>query len=316
MKIAPGFACVWLAGVLALASPVLAVTRSGRWDLNVTGAGLAYPGWLGISDEGGTVAVTYVGRVGSARVIREFTLEGNRLSFSRDEWFGSYQKVDHVFHLDDDRVTGTFIRADGTTFGVTGVAAPALDRLTPTEWTPPRPLFDGGSFNGWIELNGGKTTTASWRIEDGVLVTSKGTSDLGTVETFDDFQLHVEFNCPPNGNSGIYLRGRYEVQIEDDAPTAPLSQQTGGVYGWEGPAEPVPRRPGEWQTLEITFVGRRATVRLNGQTLFAEQEIPGITGAALDSDEAKPGPIVLQSSHGRSGGEIRFRNLTIATPAR
>jgi len=131
-------------------------------------------------------------------------------------------------------------------------------------------------------------------------------------QRFGDFKLHVEFNCAPGSNSGVYLRGRYELQIEDDPEPEGPTMRTGGVYGFLAPTPEQPCRPGEWQTYDITLVGRVVTVVQNGQTIIDKQEIPGITGGALDSDEALPGAIYLQ---GTEAGHVAFRNITI-TPAR
>jgi hypothetical protein len=122
--------------------------------------------------------------------------------------------------------------------------------------------------------------------------------------------LHIEFNCARGANSGVYLRGRYEVQIEDDAKPEGPNQRTGAIYGYLAPVVAAPRTPGIWQTYEITLVGRRVTVVLNGKTLIDNREIPGITGGAIDSHEASPGPIVLQGS---DGGHVAYRNI-IVTP--
>ena len=144
-----------------------------------------------------------------------------------------------------------------------------------------------------------------------MLVTPGRGPELITTDTFEDFKLHVEFNCAPKSNSGVYLRGRYELQIEDDpAPEGP-SQSTGGIYGFLAPSPTPPRKPGEWQAYDITLVGRMVTVVLNSQTIINNQEIPGITGGALDSHEGLPGPIYLQGSE---NGHVRFRNILI-TPA-
>jgi hypothetical protein len=107
------------------------------------------------------------------------------------------------------------------------------------------------------------------------------------------------------------LRGRHEVQIEDSAGLEPTSVHLGGVYGFLTPNEDAAKKPGEWQTFDITLIGRLVTVVLNGRTIICSQTIPGITGGALDSDEAAPGPLLLQGDH----GPVEFRNLKI-TPAK
>jgi hypothetical protein len=138
----------------------------------------------------------------------------------------------------------------------------------------------------------------------------KSGTNLVTTAKFTDFKLHVEVNCPQSGNSGIYLRGRYEVQVEDSDDPEPLSVHLGGIYGFLVPNENVSKGPDAWQAFDITLVGRRVTVVLNGKTIICDQTIPGITGGALDSDEGAPGPIYLQGDH----GPVQYRNLVL-TPA-
>jgi hypothetical protein len=134
-------------------------------------------------------------------------------------------------------------------------------------------------------------------------------ANLATERTFEDFRLQLEFRVPEGGNSGVYLRGRYEVQIAGSAPATPSDGDLGAIYGFLAPTE-IPYRPGEWQTLDVTLIGRLVTVALNGRTVICNREIPGITGGALDSDEGSPGPILLQGDH----GPVEFRNIVL-TPA-
>ena len=125
-----------------------------------------------------------------------------------------------------------------------------------------------------------------------------------------DFKLHIEFRYPEHSNSGVYLRGRYEVQVEDSYGKQPGSVYLGGVYGFLTPSENVARKAGEWQSYDITLVGRRVTVEANGKTIIHNQIIPGITGGAINSKEATPGPLLLQGDH----GPVEYRNITISTP--
>jgi hypothetical protein len=136
--------------------------------------------------------------------------------------------------------------------------------------------------------------------------------ELISTAKFNDFKLHIEFNCGHGANSGVYLRGRYEVQIEDDPQPEGPTMRTGGVYGFLAPSPEQPSRPGEWQSFDITLIGRIVTVVQNGVTIIDNQEIPGITGGALESHEGLPGPIYLQGSE---AGRVAFRNITI-TPAK
>jgi hypothetical protein len=122
----------------------------------------------------------------------------------------------------------------------------------------------------------------------------------------------VEFNCAKDSNSGVYLRGRYEVQVETESEAEPPSHHTGGVYGFLAPTPEQPRSPDTWQTFDITLIGRRVTVVLNGKTVIDNREIPGITGGAVDSSEGTPGPIYLQGSE---KGHVAYRSIVV-TPAK
>ena len=123
--------------------------------------------------------------------------------------------------------------------------------------------------------------------------------------------MHVEFRYPAGSNSGVYLRGRYEVQIEDTAGLPPAVDHLGAIYGFLEPSVDVARKAGEWQSFDVTLAGRHVTVILNGETIIANRVIPGITGAALDSNESAPGPLMLQGDH----GPIEFRKI-IVRPAK
>jgi hypothetical protein len=112
------------------------------------------------------------------------------------------------------------------------------------------------------------------------------------------------------GNSGIFLRGRYEIQVayvdrEDNF------HGIGAIYGFIAPAVDVPRRPGEWESFDVTLIGRYLTLVRNGVTIVDNREIPGITGAALDCNEDQPGPFYIQGDH--SGG-MKYRNITVSVP--
>jgi hypothetical protein len=173
-------------------------------------------------------------------------------------------------------------------------------------WGKPITLFNGKDFTGW--RFGDPNRAANWKVENGELVNHGHGTDIITSPKFGDFKLHLEFNCGPQSNSGVYLRGRYEVQIETDSVAEPPSHHTGGVYGFLDPKPELPRKPGEWRTFDITLLGRTVTIVQDGQTIIDHQEIPGIAGGALDSHEELPGPIYLQGSE---QGRVAFRNIVI-----
>jgi hypothetical protein len=282
----------------------------GRWDLTLKAPEREYPSWLELREENGQLKAEMVGRWGNARPLPSVELSNGRLKFvsPKEE---EVSKADLVFEgtLNGKTLSGTLTGPDGKTWQWTGVRAPALKRTSPPSWATPIPLFNGKDLTGWREDVPGASPV--WKVENGLLVRPDRGPELINNSKFQDFKLHVEFNCGPDSNSGLYLRGRYEVQIETDSATDPPSQRMGGVYGFLAPSPEPARKPGEWQTYDITLIGRMVTVVLNGQTIIDNKEIPGITGGALDSHEELPGPIYLQGSE---KGRVMFRNIVV-TPA-
>ena len=282
----------------------------GRWDLTLKTPSREYPSWLEITQESGQLKALLVSRWGHARPLPKIELSNGQITFvsPKDE---EDRKDDMVFvgTLSGQKMSGTTSGQDGTPWQWTGERAPDLKIKAEPKWGKPASLFNGKDLSGWRPSD--PNATATWKVENGTLVSPGHGPELITDAKFENFKLHVEFNCAPKSNSGIYLRGRYEVQIEDDPVPEGPTMRTGGVYGFLAPLPEQPRRPGEWQTYDITLVGRVVTVVQNGQTIIDKQEIPGITGGALDSHEGRPGPIYLQGSE---DGHVAFRNITI-TPA-
>ncbi|HME33595.1 MAG TPA: DUF1080 domain-containing protein [Candidatus Sulfotelmatobacter sp.] len=283
----------------------------GRWDLTLKTPLRDYPSWLEISQQDGQLKAQFVGRWGNARPLPKCELSNGQLTFvsPKEE---EDRKDDMVFvgKLSGKTLMGTTTGPDGTSWQWTGERAPSLKRTGAPKWGKPTQLFNGKDLSGWKASDPNASPT--WKVENGTLVSPGHGPELISDAKFQDFKLHVEFNCAKGSNSGVYLRGRYELQIEDDPVPEGPTMRTGGVYGFLAPSPEQPRRPGEWQTYDITLVGRVVTVVQNGQTIIDQQEIPGITGGALDSHEALPGPIYLQGSE---AGHVSFRNITI-TPAK
>ena len=283
----------------------------GRWDLTLNTPGRESPSWLEITQDDGRCKARMVSRWGHARPLPKCEIANGHITFvsPKEE---EERKDDMVFEgkLSGKTLVGSTTGPDGTPWQWTGERAPSLKRTNDPTWGKPTQLFNGRDLSGWTTSD--PKATAAWKIENGTLVTPGRGPELITDAKFGDFKLHVEFNCGPGANSGIYLRGRYELQIEDDPEPEGPTMRTGGVYGFLAATPEPPRKPGEWQTYDITLVGRMVTVVLNGQTIIDKQEIPGITGGALDSHEGLPGPIYLQGSE---AGHVAFRNITI-TPAR
>lgn len=297
---------------VAAQAPAQAPPRApiiGRWDLTVQGPKAAYPSWLEVSLSGTrTLVGRFVGGGGSARPIARVDFKDGTVHFAiPPQW--EKETTDLVLDatLTGDTLEGTIATPAGQKHRFTGRRAPSLRRPAPPSWGETVPLFNGKDLTGWTTFGG----ASQWAAENGILSNAKSGANLVTTATFTDFKLHVEVNLPKGSNSGIYLRGRYEVQVEDSSDPEPKSTDLGGVYGFLVPNENAGTGAGTWQTFDITLVGRRVTVVLNGKTIICDQTIPGITGGALDSDEGAPGPIYLQGDH----GAVQYRNLTI-TPVK
>lgn len=287
----------------------------GRWDLTVTDPAGAYPSWLEVLTSGSSALVgRFVGRFGSARPIGRLEWSGGVLRFAiPPQWEEGDGDLRLEARLQQDQLEGTIVDPDGSSRSFTGVRAPALRRAEQPVWGTPDTLFNGRDLSGWTTEGTGGGRANNWIVRNGVLTNpSGGGANLMTTRRFDDFKLHIEFRYPPGGNSGVYLRGRHEVQVEDNAERDwPLSTEIGGVYGFLVPTENASTGPNQWQTYDITLIGRRVTIVLNGKTVIADRVIPGITGGALDSDEGAPGPILLQGDH----TAVEYRNIVL-TPAR
>ncbi len=297
----PGFAAAQTADS---AQPFL-----GRWDVTLQTPQRQYSSWFDIQQVHGKLQVRMVARWGHARLLPHAEINNGVIRFvsPKDE---EASPDDMVFegHRSGDQLVGQTHGPDGAVWTWHAERAPALLKKGTPHWGQPIQLFNGKDLSGWELIDAAKP---SWQAADGKLVSQGTGSDLRSAALFGDFKLHIEFNCAPGANSGVYLRGRYELQIEDDSEQSPPDQRMGGIYGYLAPIAPVPRTPGVWQTYDVTFIGRQVTVVLNGKTVIDHKTIPGITGGALDSKEALPGPFVLQGSE---PGQVAFRNIVL-TPA-
>ena len=281
----------------------------GRWDLIIEAPDGAYPSWLEVRLRTETeLMARFVGRVGSARYASDIHYADGRVTLRVPvQYEADIDALRFEGTVRGDRIEGTTLAADGAAVRFTAMRAPALTSLSKPRWRPATPLSNGRDLSGWTLRSA--QHPGCWRVQGGALASTPPCVDLVSDARFRDFRLHAELRFPPGSNSGIYLRGRYEVQIQDDAGKALDPLRMSGVYGFIAPSVDAARTAGEWQTLDVELVGRRVTVVLNGTTIIDDQEIPGITGGALDSEEGAPGPIMLQGDH----GPIEFRNLTVAT---
>ncbi len=296
------------AGVNARAAFLDSVSIEGRWDLTVHLPSKDAPSWLEVRLSGTrTLVGRFVGMGGSARPISKVYYSGGKLNFSiPPQWEREDRDLSVEGHVEGDSLVGTMVLPNGNQYNWVGRRAPALRKNTEPKWGTPIKLFDGTDLKGWHAMGENQ-----WKAEGSLLVSPHSGANIVTDATFTDFKLHIEFRYPKGSNSGVYLRGRYELQVEDSKGMEPLNNQLGSVYGFLAPTEMLAKDPGEWQSYDVTLVGRMVTVALNGVVVICHQEIPGITGGALDSREGEPGPIYLQGDH----GPIEYRNIVL-TPAK
>jgi len=278
----------------------------GRWDMVITKDGKEVPSWLEIRHSGNDFLVgRFVGSGGSARPISEIKFNDGKFSFSIPPQWEKGSNLEFEGQRDGENLKGTVRLADGKTYPWIASLAPTLHRNMNPKWENSITLFNGKDLTGWHA-----TGENQWVVEEGILKNPKPKSNLVTNDKFMDFKLHIEFRCPKNGNSGVYLRGRYELQITDNQGMEPSDVLFGGIYGFLEPNQMAAKGAGEWQSYDVTLIGRRVTIVANGIAIITDQTIPGITGGALDSREGEPGPIMLQGDH----EPIEFRNIVI-TPA-
>jgi hypothetical protein len=287
--------------------PALAPAASnpfvGRWDFNVDTGRDVGANWLGVTEKGGTLEIWWQPTGGNVFQVKDFKADGKHLTLNLRP------KLTWDLDAAGNKLTGTQKQGEKA-LALNGVRAPELKRKEPKSWTAPEPLFDGVDLKGWEPI--GDPAKSHWKVQDGLLVNEEHGANLKTTRKFTDFKVHFEVNCPDHANSGFYLRGRYETQLEYEPLTQnPPERRIGSIYGRIAPKGDLPRTPGQWETFDITLVGRTVTIVRNGVTTIDHQEIEGITGGALDANEGEPGPFYIQGDH--TGG-LKFRNITVSVP--
>jgi hypothetical protein len=290
----------------------------GRWDFTVTPPdGKPYPQWLELTGNAGKLEGRIQPRGGAWHPVTSARLEGDKLVVLVGDASPGSQVTWELTSESSDKLIGVEKRGDSDGPKLTGVRASSLDRPVPKQWSEPTALFDGKDLQGWEPV--GNVENSKWVARNGELVNDNpevpgqkvhGAANIMTTRKFQDFKLHIEVNCPEGGNSGIYLRGRYEVQVGTEGGKLP-THEMGSIYSWYPPPQGATNGLGKWTAFDITLVGRHVTVLRDGKMYHDNVELPGPTGGALDSNEAEPGPIYLQGDH---HGVIAYRNITISLP--
>jgi hypothetical protein len=305
---------LWISLVLAVSATAQSSKQFlGRWDFTVTPAsGNPWPQWMELVDKNGTIQGRVQPRGGGWKPIAGAKVEAGKLIVAVDPTVSWELKAEGA-----DKLTGIEKKSGAEGPKLAGVRAPKLDRKMPKAWSAPKPIFNGKDLTGWEPI--GNVSNNRWVARNGELVNDNPESkdhkgpraaNLKTTEKFQDFKLHIEVLCPEHGNSGIYLRGRYEVQVGTEGGGLP-DHEMGAIYSHYPPPAGAELGLGKWTAFDITLVGRHVTVLRDGKIYHNNVELPGPTGGALDSNEAEPGPFFLQGDH---QGVIRYRNITVSVP--
>jgi hypothetical protein len=277
----------------------------GRW--NITGDapndGNIY--WLEVKDDGGKLVAMFLNRGGSPVPGTDPKIANGELTFGLPGTADPKPQV--TLRASAGKLIGT-VGLPNQGVNVTGVRPPtwpACDANGKHAFGQPVAVFDGKSMDAWDVQFKGKPM--NWSVEDGAMTNTPPANNLISKQKFKDFRVEAEYKLSPKGNSGIYLRGRYEMQVLDDAGTAPEAHGHMAIYSRKAPDVNASKPAGEWQTAQITLVGNCVTVVLNGKTVHNNAKIEGITGGALDANETEPGPIMIQGDHEK----VWFRKVVV-----
>jgi len=297
---------------------------AGHWALKMSNGAA---GWMALElNEGEWNGQLWT--VGEPKAIKGLRYADGKLSFSRalrigppeypgGPYTGEREMLDLEASLKGDDIRVVMKIPDGKPFVHDGKRLPPLPPkpdLSKVKFGKPIRLFNGVDLTGWKLINPKKIN--GWKVKDGELVneTPKKTFDafapygnLRTERAFGDSKLTIEFNVPPGGNSGIYVRGAYEAQVVDRDSRMQGLQGVGAIFSRVKPTKNAGKPGGQWQSYEITIVGRHATVVLNGETVIDNQPVIGNTNGAFQADVTRPGPLHLQGDH----TSVRYRKIVL-----
>jgi hypothetical protein len=312
-----------LLSVALLASGTLAFGANsyvGHWALTIPGGGA---GWLGVEEKDGALSGSVLWGGGSVVPVQGVKVDGDKLIVTRlskgKNKSGAEEKITEtitgIASGDDLKLTTVKAKEDGVEFAkaeFTGKRippVPAAPDLSKVKYGEPVSLFNGKDLTGWRLMN--EKADNGWSVVDGVLQNrvekGKHNGNIQTDKMFEDFNIKLEVRTQAGSNSGIYLRGIYEIQVAESFGKPLDPHNMGALYSRITPSVAAEKAIGEWQTFDITLVDRHLTVILNGKTIIDNQPVLGCTGGAMSSDEFKPGPIYLQGDH----TNIDYRNIVL-----
>jgi Domain of Unknown Function (DUF1080) len=292
-----------LGGMMALAqeNPFL-----GKWNITGQAPNTNHVYWLEVKEEGGKLSALFLNRGGSPVPVENIKLEKDQLMFTLRSRPGR-PAPEVQLKAAGKGLAGT-VKSGSEAVNVAGVRPPrwgSYDANAKHTLGKPVDLFNGKSLDAWTVQH--KEKPMGWKIEDGVMTNESHANNLVSQEKFQDFRIQAEYKLEKGSNSGIYLRGRYELQLLDDAGKEPESHGHMAIYARKAPDVNASKQPAEWQSMEATLVGNRVTIVLNGKKVHDNAVIEGLTGGALDANELDPGPIMVQGDHER----VWFRKVTV-----
>ena len=297
----------------------------GMWTIEIEDGSV---GWLNVNDSEGFLDAELLWKGGSVLPVSHvYFMDENTLVVTRTREMQKAEERTQVvtelfeFTRDGDKLEGVSISPspDGMSARkqkFIGWRLPdpgEAPDLSKVKYGEPVMLFNGKNLDGWELMDKGREN--GFKVVDGVLVNDPvqeggkrvAYGNLRTVKEFNDFKLSLEVNVPAHSNSGVYLRGMYEIQVLDSYGSELDSHNMGGLYSRIAPSQSAEKPAGEWQTMEMILCKRHVTVILNGKTIIDNQPVYGPTGGAIIADVFKPGPIYLQGDHGK----VSYRNIVL-----
>lgn len=301
----------------------------GMWTLSISDGSV---GWLHVHDNDGYLDAELLWKGGSVFPVSHVYLVGannlvvtrtQKVNKSKVEGNERSHTITHTLNIrrHGDQLSGEFISPDRSGNGVKiesfkGSKLPEMNAapdLSSVKFGKPIQLFNGKNLDGWEIIR--KDRNNGFKVENGILmndpVQDEGHTlrygNLRTTSKFEDFNLKLEVNVPTGNNSGIYLKGMYEIQVFDSYGKELDSHHMGAVYSRVTPTKAAEKPGGEWQSVDITLCKRHITVVLNGVKIIDNQPVHGPTGGAIIADVFAPGPIYLQGDHGK----VSYKNIVL-----
>lgn len=296
----------------------------GQWNITGVAPDTSYVYWLEVKEEGGTLKTLFLNRTSHPIPLTAVKIENSEMIFQAGGTAEKPTGPEFRAKVVDGKLVASFVQtprppAPGAPAPTTPPPAPRTINLVGVR----PPTWPAANANGKHEYGApvvlydetmkdkdpatlfdvqNTRSPINWFIEDGLLTNKvPGGNNIISKQKFGDFKVRVEYKLGPKSNSGIYLRGRYELQVLDDVgdTTTEKFLTQAAIYGRRAPDVLASKAPGEWQVMEAVMVANKVTVTLNGQTVHSNQPVIGITGGALDNDELTPGPLMIQGDHNR-----------------